>query len=341
MQLEELNKQLKSNTLKPIYFFYGEEQYLLRHKLSAMEKKLITPGTEDFNRFIFDGKKLDIEEILNAAEQFPQMSEKKIVIVKNSGFFNQANSKEIKRLTGAITDFPDYTCLVFVEENFDKKKEKNLKFIEEIGGIVEFSFMPINKVEIWLEEKFRKEEKQIAPKEVSYMVRLCGLSLGKLHLELQKLLNYLGERNKVTREDIDAVIDQTVEYRVYDMLDNIIAGRNGKAQEQLKYLRDTREQPTVVLGIMISKLSELLMCKLLKECGMQPQAICEYFDFRRPMFVVNKTIDESKRYSEAYLKRMIKRGLEYDLNIKTGQTDGWTATELYLAELFQSKKLQN
>ena len=54
MKLEELNKQIKSGNLHPLYFFYGDEQYLLKSKIGAIEKKLITPGTEDFNRFYFE-----------------------------------------------------------------------------------------------------------------------------------------------------------------------------------------------------------------------------------------------------------------------------------------------
>ena len=41
MKLEELNKQIKSGALKSLYFFYGEEQYLLKNKINAIEKKLI------------------------------------------------------------------------------------------------------------------------------------------------------------------------------------------------------------------------------------------------------------------------------------------------------------
>jgi len=234
MTVEELNKQIKSGNLKPVYFFYGEEQYLLSHKIETIEKKLIPEGLEDFNRFHFDGKKTDIEAVLEAVEQFPQMSEKKVVVVKNSGFFNQTTSKEYKRLQEAFRDFPPYTCLIFCEDNFDKKKEKNLKLLEELGGVVVFDYLPVNRVELWIEEKITKAEKMIAPKDISYMVRLCGQSLARIQMQLQKLLNYLGDRNKVTREDIDAVEDKSAEYRIYDMLDHVLAGRSQKAQEQLQ-----------------------------------------------------------------------------------------------------------
>ncbi len=335
MTVEELNKQIKSGNLKPVYFFYGEEQYLLANKVDAIEKKLIPPGFEDFNRFRFEGKKTEIEAVLEATEQFPQMAEKKMVIVKNSGFLNNATTREYKRLKEALADFPPYTCLIFVEDNFDKKKEKNLKIIEDVGDVVAFDFLPINRVELWIEERFSKAEKMIAPKDVTYLVNLCGPSLGKLQLQLQKLMNYLGERNKVTREDIDAVVDKSVEYRIYDMMDHVLQGRAQKAQEQMKFLKDTKEQPTLILGLLMGKLSELLLCKLLKEDGLSPQEIGEYFDFRRPAFVVNKTIQESKRYGEPYLKRMLQRGLQLDADIKSGKIDGWTAAEVYLAELLK------
>ncbi len=333
MTLEELNKQIKSDSLLPLYFFYGEEQHLLKAKLSAIEKKLVTPGTEAFNSFVFESKKLDIETIMETVEQFPQMSEKKLVVVKNSGIFQNANSREYKRLANAAIDLPKDTCLIFIEDTFDKKKEKNLKFVEEFGGVVEFSYLPINKVELWLEEKFRKAEKIIAPKDLSYMVQVCGLSLGKLQIEFDKLLNYLGDRNKITRNDLDLMVSKTVEYRVYDMLGNIIAGKTEKAREQLKFLQDSKETPTVVLGFMMGKISELLLCKLLREAGLQAKDMVDYFDFRRPVFAINKTIDESKRYGEVYLKRMLQTGLLYDSKVKNGLMDGWAAAELYLAEL--------
>lgn len=331
--IEELNKQIQSQQLKKVYFFFGEEDYLLENKVHQMIKKSVTPGLLDFNVFRFEGKNIDLERLSEAVEQYPQMSEKKVVWVKNSGIFQNAAGREYKYIEKMIANLPDYTCLIFEETAFDKKKIKNLRPVEENGAVAEFSYLPVNRVEIWLEERFKKAEKAILARDLSYMVRLCGQSLRKITIEYEKLINYVGSRYKITREDIDAVVDQSVEYRVYDMLDSILNERPDKAQAQLKYLKDTNEAPTAVLSIMMGKLSELLLCKLLHEEGMAPKDILPYFDFKRPMFVVNKTIEESKRFGEKYLKRMIRLGLSLDIKIKSGGMDGWTAAELYLAEL--------
>lgn len=332
MNIDELNKQVKTGKLKNIYFFYGEEDYLLNKAITAIENKIITPGTEDFNKFVFEGKKIAIEDILGAIEQYPQMSEKKLVIVKNSGFLNQVTTKEYKLINEFSNNLPDYLCLIFTEDNFEKKKEKNVKFINEIGGVINFEFLPINRTEILLEEKISGYGKSILSKDVLYMINLCGQSLKRIFTELYKLINYVGDRKNITREDIDAVVTQTVEYRVFDMLDNLSLGKNIKAREQLNFLKNSKEQPTVILGQMIGKLSDTLMCKLLREDGLQSNEMLDYFDFKRPIFAVNKIINEGKRVNENDLIKLIKKGLSFDFKIKTGQIDGWTAVEIYFAE---------
>lgn len=336
MRVEGLNGLIKSGRISGIYFFYGDEQYLLEKKIEAIAKKIITPGTEVFNLFKFEGDKAPVAEILAAIDQFPQMSEKKLIVVKNTGILNNATLTDFKLLKNAAEHIPGDTCLVIAERNFDKKKLKNIEFIEENGGIVNFEYLPVNKVEIWLSELFKKEEKSIIDKDIRYMINLCGQSLGKLTKECEKLVNYTSGRVKITREDIDAVVEKTVEYRVYDMLDNVVSGRGSKAYEQLKYLRDVaREEPSYILGLMMSRLSELLMCKLLREDGLSANEISGYFDFKRPAFVVNKTIEESRRFGEKYLKSMIDKGLYYDVEYKQGRMSAWAAVELYLSELIK------
>lgn len=333
MTLTELNSCIKSKHIQGAYLFYGDEQYLLEEKIKAIQSNIITPGTEVFNVVKFNGKKTAAAEIIAAIDQFPQMSEMKLIVVKNTGILNNATLNDFKLIKSAVTALPSDTCLIFAENTFDKKKLKNVKFFEDSGGIVVFDYMPINKLSVWIETLFKKQDKEILDKEVRYILLLCGQSLAKLSVECEKLINYTGDRRRITREDIDAVVDRTVEYRTYDMLDNMISGNSKKAQEQLKYLFDTREDPFYILGLMMSRLSELLMCKLLKEDGLSGEQIGEYFDFKRPAFAVNKTINESRKFSEAYLKKMIDKGLYYDTECKQGLLSPHTAVEMYLADI--------
>ncbi len=340
MTISELNKQIKSGRVLPVYFFYGEEQYLINKRIADIVEKIVTPGMEEFNYFIFDDKKIDVEKVMEAVEQYPQMSDKKVVLVKNSGFFNSQTSKEYKRLKEAFLDMPTDTCLIFTENNFDKKKVKNLDIINECGASVCFEYLPINKLEIWLEDKFNKQGKKIFPKELSYMVKVCGPSLGRLSIEFDKVLNCVGDRVKVTYEDIDSVVDKTAEYQIYELVNNIFENKSSLARRQLKFLLGNRDEvsPTSIISGINAKLYELLMCKHLKSIGASANEIGEYFLYKRPSFVVNKTINESNKFSERYLQTMMKKGLQYDCDIKSGKIAGDVAVELYLTELIITTK---
>ena len=166
MTLAELNNKIKSNKLWGAYFFYGEEQYLLEDKVKTIAKKLITPGMEAFNYIKFDGKKASVSDIIAAIDQFPQMSEMKLITVKNTGILGNATLTNFKLIKEAVKTLPSDTCLIFIEESFDKKKLKNVNFIEESGGVLAFEYMPANKLTSWIENLFEKHNKTIGDKDI-------------------------------------------------------------------------------------------------------------------------------------------------------------------------------
>lgn len=334
MTTDELNKLIKGGNISGVFLFYGEEQYLLESKITTIAQKIVTPGTEEFNILKFNGKETNAADIITAADRVPTMSAMKLIVVKDSGLLNNATLSAFKLLREATEHFPTDTCLIFAEPTFDKKKLKNVEFIAKSGGIVNFEYIPLNKLSIWLVEYFKKHEKVLTDKDAAHILRLCGQSLGKLKSEADKVIGYLGDRTRVTLEDIDAVVSKTVDFKIYELVNAMTAGQKKAAHEQLKYLQSLSDvTPHMVLSRMMARLSELLMCKRLKEDGLSAAEISDYFDFKQQLFVVNKTITESRRFGEKYLKRMIDKGLYYDVESKSGRLPAWAAVEMYLAEL--------
>lgn len=346
---KELSKKISSKSMSGIFLFYGEEQYRLDNALAAIQKKLIVKGTEPFNLFKF-GAGVSAAEIADAVRQFPQMSDMKLIIVRNSGLLNNAVLNDFKLIKSM--DVSDDTCLIFTETDFDKKKLKNVKFISESGGIVVFDKMSEKELMVRVEKRLREAEKAASDRDMLYLVNLCARSQAEIEHSCEKLINYTGERSKITREDIDAVVEKSVDFLVYDMVNSVIDRRTAKAWEQLKYLesvaggksvkrkiggKSVRIDPNNILGIMMSQLSELLCCKLLREDGLSSAEIGGYFDFQRPAFAVNNTITKSRDFDERYLKRMIDKGLYYDVECKSGRLAPWAAVEMYVAELLNAR----
>ena len=205
---KELSKKISSKSMGGIFLFYGEEQYRLESALAAIKKKIIAKGTEAFNLFKF-GADVSAADIADAVRQFPQMSDMKMIIVRNSGLLNNAVLNDFKLIKNL--EVSDDTCLIFTELDFDKKKLKNVKFIADSGGIVIFDKMSEKELMVWVEKRFRAVEKSASDRDKLYLVNLCARSQAEIEQACDKLINYTGERNKITREDIDAVVEKSVD----------------------------------------------------------------------------------------------------------------------------------
>ena len=162
-----LKKQIKGNDIKSIYLFYGPEESWKIY-LNSIEEKILDKNTLAFNKIILEDK-ISVSKIIDNCDTLPVFSERKLVIVKNSEFFkgskdskrdnkNKEEKDEVKMenktkksksnvdtILEYIKNFPSYTCLLFYEDEIDKR----LKLTKEIGKqglIVEF---PIKNLKIW------------------------------------------------------------------------------------------------------------------------------------------------------------------------------------------------
>ena len=335
MEIKELDKEISSNKIRNIYFFYGEETFLLDSKVLSIKKKLIAPDFADFNVMSVDGK-TGLSAFSDFINSYPFMSEKKLLIIKDSGLFSGNKGSEMQELKELCAFPPEYLHIIFVEKDFDKKKESTIKFIEDNGAIVRFDRLSPTQIENWLEKMFEKQEKRITPKALSNMVARTGGSLTAAYNEFQKLLAYVGERADITPEDVDNVVSKSVEFMVYELFDKIVESRNRTVMTELKLLcdkRDKKDTPQRVYSILLGAVSELLMVKQLKADGLSAEEISGYYERKVPLFVVNKAIKQSKKFEEDFLAEVFRKGTMYDLYTKSGKMDIETALQLFVTEL--------
>ncbi len=333
MDIKDFDKEIASNSLKNIYFLYGDEQFLLENKVNKIKKKLVDSSLADFNFAFYNGKDTDIWDAVAAAAAYPVMADRKLVILKNTGFLNNAKSREFKELKEFCLDLPSYLCLIIIESDFDNKKENSIRFIEEKGGIVRFDYMPALQVEKWLEKLFEKHGKIVYPKELTAIVKRCGGSLRTTHNEFLKLINYMGDRQKVTAEDVENSVLKSVDVAIYDIIDHIINNRPDLAMADYKELLEHKTEPIVIISAISSKLSDLLAARVLSSEGVSVSEMGKYLECLPQDWLIKKTVAQSKRFGEKYLRRMLKKSFDYDLKIKTGLMDKEIALQLLIADL--------
>ena len=96
MEPKDLDRQISANKLGNLYFFYGEEQFLLENKIKSIKSLLVDKDFEDLNFTKLEGKKTTCRHVEEQLLSVPVMSDKKMVAVKDSGIFKKANEEVTK-----------------------------------------------------------------------------------------------------------------------------------------------------------------------------------------------------------------------------------------------------
>ena len=94
--LQELKTALKSKTPNRLYFFHGEEMFLLRHYLGQLKKLLVDDLTESFNYTRLNNENFTLQAFADAVEALPMMAETTMVQVEDIDIFKLPESDREK-----------------------------------------------------------------------------------------------------------------------------------------------------------------------------------------------------------------------------------------------------
>lgn len=75
--------KFSKDSLANVYLFYGEENYKKRLYRDQL-KKLVTAGN-DMNYSYFEGNSINFNAVYDSTVTMPFFSDKRLVVVKNSG----------------------------------------------------------------------------------------------------------------------------------------------------------------------------------------------------------------------------------------------------------------
>lgn len=325
INVTKLKQQLKQGQLNNVYLFCGDEKYLVDMYLKKVTDMALGDGLREFNYSFYNEDNESYENFVNDIESYPTMSEKKVVVLKNTKF---VKLKEYQKPLGELFEnLPDYAVVIVVEEEASKIKKALLDTIDKKGEVVEFKRQNVADLRAWVTRQLALKNKQMNIADMEYLINLCERSLEKLSVECEKLSAAAGETN-ITRNMIDQLVKVPVEYKIFEMSDCLLSGNAQRAYSILNGFKISKEQPIVIFITIYKQLADLYMFRVLGEEGKNP---AEYLAPNRK-WLASKLSAESKRHSREKIRMGMKMCAEYDLQIKSGKIDGFTALEMMMAE---------
>ena len=336
--LQELKAALKAKTPARLYFFHGEEMFLLRHYLGQLKKLLVDELTESFNYTRLNNENFTLQAFADAVEALPMMSETTMVQVEDIDIFKLPEGDRDK-LTEIFSDIPDYCTVVFLFETVawkpDKRYKKLWDALDSNGTIVEFGKQNQRDLIAWIGRHFASRGKRISNDLCAYLIDITGGTMTTLAGEISKIAAYSGA-DEIKKSDIDAVTEPVMDAVVFHMTDAMSRGDYGFAMAKLQQLFKMQEEPIGILGAIGNHFRRLSTARTLLDNGRNASELMKLCGMQD--YAARKTMDAARRFQPAFLKKTMELILETDIRMKTSFDEKERLLEMLVLQLAQEAR---
>ena len=325
--MQTINEDIKNGTFKPVYLLYGEEAFLKQ----SYKKKLraAISGDDTMNYNYFEGKGLDVNELISLADTMPFFSERRLILIEDSGFFKTSS----EALAEYLPMMPETTCIVFVEEAVDKRN-KLYKKVKDLGHIAEMKRQDSAQLARWAATILAQNGRKITPSTMNLFLERVGDDMENIRMELEKLISYTMGSEVVTAEDVKVITTVQITNKIFDMVAAITAGKTKRAMDLYEDLLTLREPPMRILFLIARQCNLLLQTKELKNRGHDNKTIASKIGV--PPFAVGKYATQASHFKTSVLKNAVKQCVETEEAVKSGRMNDMMSVEILILSVLPS-----
>ena len=319
--METLNQDIKSGDFKRFYLLFGEEEFLKQSYKKRLRQAVAGDDTMNYN--YFEGKGLDVQELISLANTMPFFSDRRLILVEDSGCFKAASDE----LMEALPDSPDTTCMVFVESAVDKRN-RLYKKVKELGSAVELKRQSASQLAVWAGRILAQNGRKITSSDMNLFLERTGDDMETIRTELEKLISYTMGQEIVAREDIEAVTTVQVTNKIFDMVAAIVAGKTKIAMDRYEDLLTLKEPPMRILFLIARQFNQILLVKEMMASGNDKSAIAS--KLKIPPFAAAKLMPQARNFTKEQLAGCVEACVEAEEAVKTGRLGDRLAVELLI-----------
>ena len=302
---------MEKGEIAPLYYFHGDEPYLIERGVKRLMGLTVPPDSRDFNLDIFYGKECRGDEIATAAQTLPMFAERRVVLVRRS---SELPAPALDKLTEYVADPSPTTCLIFEGEKIDQRKKFFLE-IRKKGMLVEFKRLYENQLAPFIREEAAVYGKKVEPAALEMLVYLVGNNLQELAAEMEKVATFIGNRDTVKVADIREIVSDTKVDTVFELANALGEKETGKALRSLNTILRDGEAPLMVLAMLTRHFRQLWRVKELCEKKVPTQEISRATGIN-PYFIKG-IVEQARNYRLSEFRGIFERFFETDLALKT------------------------
>ncbi len=310
---DDLATGFRHGQFAPLYFFYGEEGWFMDELQRLAVAHAVAEHERDFNLDIVFGPEASAQAVLAQCAQFPMMAERRLVVVRG---FEKLDGNDLFK---AYAEAPNPQAVVLLlchgKPNAAAHPYRALR-----ERAVWSNFEPLKDRQLpgWVEQRFRSRRVETEAGAAQMLAEMAGADLRALAGEVDKLVTYVGDRKRVTRDDVLRAAGHSAEQNPFELqnalgrgdvpaalaiADALLAQAGNRASEAIRII--------ALLSAYVTRLWKLTGClasgtpesEWARQIGVSPYFLRDY-------------VPPARRYGEPGIRRAFEALLGADLELK-------------------------
>lgn len=257
MKPEDLERAVDKGELAPLYFIYGEEDFLLERSVQRLIGKLLSPDFRDFNFTQYFGKECRAEQIIENAMTLPMFAVRRVIHVKRAEELQVEALELFAEYLAAPS--PD-SCIVFQAAKIDLRR-KFFTQLKKADLLVEFKKLRDENLPGFVRKEAEACGKGIDPEAAEMLVYYVGNNLRELVSQLEKLVSFIGERKLISVSDVKEIASDTKTDTVFELA-NAMGNRDlVRSHRQMQTLLRDTDAPYMLIGALARHFRQLCLIR--------------------------------------------------------------------------------
>jgi DNA polymerase-3 subunit delta len=248
--------------LQRVYLVYGEDDLQKAQIVQMLVERCVDPGARDFDYEVLDAREVRSADVLSAAGMLPFSSERRVVVVNGAEVYRQKErASDGDRLAAGLCSLGDASCLVLLVAPDEKDRGRKTALtpkldaaVRSVGAVVCCKALSEQELARWAVGVARSGGKVLDPPAATLLARGCRGDRIFLGHELEKAVCYVGDRERITLRDVEAVSVRDPEDVMLKVADAVA---RGDADSALRLFRETLRyegKPPAVAGRLLALL---------------------------------------------------------------------------------------
>lgn len=309
-----LERHLKNRTLKPLYLFYGDEEFLMQRALERLGQALTGSDGEAPLKTVLEAQEVSLPDFLAQARMTPLWGAGQLLVLRRVETYPA-------KVLHAILDYLAHPAararVVLLAPGLkarDLAKSTVWKRLQQEEAALGFFHLKEGELQQWLAREAQAQGKTLTQAGAQRLVDMVGDNLSDLASELEKLTLFAGKEKTLTPNLVSQLASHSRAYNIFALVDALGEPDAQKRLLALAHLLDLGEPPPRILAMLARQLRLLLRLKD-SPAGAPPEAMARSLEV--PPWKIKELAKQAGRFTAATLKTHLRRLHHTDQQLKT------------------------